>query len=253
MKVQTQFEDELRRRGFSFSIDAESARHAIEIGDGRMLVSLDNLQRDVAIDGDMERVARFVDAIIAAADTSEAALSADQLYWSLEPSDYADRPAYRVAMSDCVDRVLVHLSNEGRLVTWVTPSMLDSLALSEADAGARALQNLGRALSEASVECQDIDGVQLGFVETSLPFKASLILTPNLRELVGTVLGWPLLAVVPDRSFLYLWAAQHTDFIQRVGGVVVREYSQASYPISTEVYEITDTAIRAIGEFPKEE
>ena len=95
-----------------------------------------------------------------------------------------------------------------------------------------------------------IDGVQLGFIITSLPFKASLILAPNLHEVVGAALGWPLMAVVPDRDFLYLWAAQHTDFVQRVGGVVVREYSQASYPISTEVYEITEKSIRAIGAFP---
>ncbi len=252
MNVQTQFEDELRRRGLSFSIDDESGRHAVEIGDWRTLVSLDNLRRDVAGDGDLGRVARFVDAVVASAGDPESGLSADQLYWCLEPSNYEERADYRVAMSDCVDRVLVSLSDDGRLVTWVTPSMLDSLGLSEADAGAMAFANLGRALSEASVESQDIDGVQLGFVGTSLPFKASLMLAPNLREVVETVLGWPLMAVVPDRDFLYLWAARHTDFVRRVGGVVVREYSQASYPISTEVYEITDKSIRAIGEFPKD-
>lgn len=252
MNIQAQFEDELRRRGFAFSVDAESGRHAVEIGGGTMLVSLENLERDVASDRDVGRIARFVDAVVDAAGASEAALSADQLYWCLEPSDYEQRADYRVTMSDCVDRVLIHLSADGRLITWVTSSMLDSLGLSEADAGARAFTNLGRALSEASVESQDIDGVKLGFVSTSLPFKSSLILAPNLRDVMGTVLGWPLMAVAPDRNFLYLWAARHTDFVPRVGRVVVREYSQASYPISTEVYEITDKAIRAIGEFPKE-
>jgi hypothetical protein len=252
MSIQTQFEEELRRRGFTFSIDAESGRHAVEIGGGRMLVSLGNLQRDVASDGDVGRVSRFVDALVASAGAPEAAVSANQLYWCLEPSDYEERADYRVAMSDCVDRVLVHLSTDGRLVTWVTRSMLDSLGLPEADAGDRAFTNLGRALSAASVESQFIDGVQLGFIGTSLPLKASLILAPNLREVVGAVLGWPLMAVVPDRDFLYLWAARHTDFVQRVGHVVVREHSQASYPISTEVYEIADKAIRAIGAFPKE-
>jgi hypothetical protein len=128
--------------------------------------------------------------------------------------------------------------------------MLISLGLSESDAETRAFTNLGRALSKATVESKDIDSVQLGFIGTSLPFKAALILAPNLREVVGAVIGWPLMAVVPDRDFLYLWAARHTDFAQRVGGVVVREYSQAAYPISTEVYEITDHKIRAIGEFP---
>jgi hypothetical protein len=192
MNIQTQFEDELTRRGFSFSIDAESGRHSVEFGCGRILISLDNLQRDVVIDGDAGRVSRFVDAVVASVGASDAAVSADQLYWCLEPTDYKERADYRVAMSDCVDRVLVHLSGNGRLVAWVTPAMLDSLGLSEEDAGARAFTNLGRALGEASVETQAIDGVQLGFVGTSLPFKASLILAPNLRDVIGAVLGWPL-------------------------------------------------------------
>lgn len=215
-----------------------------------MLVSLDNLKRDISNDGDRGRVSRFVDAVVASADASEAVRSADQLYWCLEPSDYEERADYRVALSDRVDRVLIHLSPDGRLVTWVTPAMLGSLGLSQSEAGARAFTNLGRALSEASIESRDIDGVQLGFIGTSLPFKASLILAPNLHQVLGPVLGWPLMAVVPDRDFLYVWAARHTDFVQRVGGVVVREYSQASYPISTEVYEITDQKIRPVGAFP---
>jgi hypothetical protein len=251
MNVRALFEDELQRRGYTFTIDAESGRHVVGVGAWRMLVSLDNLQRDVAGDGDAGNVSKFVDAVVASSGASEAALSADQLYWCLEPSDYQERADFRVAMSDRVDRVLVHLSSDGRLVTWVTPAMLSLLGLSESDAGTRAFTNLGRALSKATVESKDVDSVQLGFIGTSLPFKAAFILAPNLREVAGAVLGWPLMAVVPDRDFLYLWAARHADFVQRVGGVVVREYSQASHPISTEVYEITDQKIRAIGEFPR--
>jgi len=250
MNVRTLFEDELRRRGFSFGIDAESGRHSIKIGDVQMLISLDNLQRDVARHGDEGRISSFVDTIVASTNASETKLSADQLYWCLEPNDYHERADYRINMSDRVDRVLVHLSSDGQSVSWVTSKMLEVLGLPEAEAGKRAFTNLGRALSEASIESQSIDGVQLGFINTSLPFKASLILAPNLRETVEAALGWPLLAVVPDRNFLYLWAARHTEFAGRVGRVVVREYSQSSYPVSTEVYEITDQRIRAIGEFP---
>lgn len=250
MNARSLFENELRKRGFRFDIDAKSGRHAVEIRDERLLVSLDNLERDVAKEGDIGCISRFVDAIAASAGASEEAVSANQLYWCLEPSDYKEKADFRVAISDRVDRVLVHLSPDGRLVTWITPSMLQSLRLSESEAGVRAFNNLSRALSEAKVESQDIDGVQLGFLNTSLPFKASLMLAPNLRQIVEPELGWPLLSVAPDRDFLYLWASRHFDFVRRVGEVVVREYSQASYPISTEVYEITAEKIRAIGEFP---
>ncbi len=251
MNVRTLFEQELQQRGITFSIDAESGRHALDIGGNSMLVSLDNLQRDFASDRDPGRISRFIEMIIESSRVSQIVPSEDSLYWGLEPSDHNERADFRVAMSDRVDRVLVHLSSEMRIIAWVTPEMLEAVGLSESDAGARAFANLGRALTEASIETKDIDGVLLGFIATKLPFKASLILAPNLRDVVGPVLGWPLMAVVPDRDFLYLWAAKHTNFVQRVGGVVVREYSNASYPISTEVYQITDENIRAIGEFPK--
>jgi len=252
MNSRSRFEDELRRRGLRFSIDEDTGRYVVEVGGGQVLVSLDNLDRDLARDGDAGRISRFVDAIIASVGTSDEGLSGDQLYWCLEPSNYEERADYRVALSDRVDRVLVRLARDQRFITWVTPKMLDSLGLSEADAGLIAFTNLGRELMKSSIESQDIDGVRLGYIATSLPFKASLILAPNLREIAGAVLGWPLMAVIPDRDFLYLWAARNTGFVNRVGGVVVREYSKAAYPLSTEVYEITDETVRAIGEFPTE-
>ena len=168
----------------------------------------------------------------------------------LEPNDYEVRADFRAAVSDRVDRVIEHVSSEEGLLSWITPSMLGSLGMPESEASARAFANLSRALSEATIETEEIDGVQLGYIGTPLPTKASLILAPNLREVLAPVLGWPLMAVVPDRDFLYLWDARHADFVQRVGGVVAREYSRASYPISTEVYEISDQGIRAIGAFP---
>lgn len=35
--------------------------------------------------------------------------------------------------------------------------------------------------------------------------------------------------------------------------VVVREFQQAAYPISTEIFEITDAGIQASGAFPTED
>lgn len=69
----------------------------------------------------------------------------------------------------------------------------------------------------------------LGFIETSLPFKTALLLAPNFKQIISPALGWPLYAIAPDRDFLYLWAASRSDFIQRVGGVVVREFTTAPY------------------------
>jgi hypothetical protein len=117
------------------------------------------------------------------------------------------------------------------------------------EAEAEAFSNLAAVLARSSIEYKDIDGVRLGFVTTAIPFKSALILAPNLKEVVAPVLGWPLHAVMPDRDFLYLWDARHTTFLNRVGGVVVREFAAAPYPLTTEVFEIGDGGIAAIGAF----
>lgn len=251
MNVRALFEKELQRRGISFSVDAESGRHELNLESGQSLVSLENLRRDLESDGDEGRVGRFVDSIVARGPRSASDYSAEGLYWSLEPSDYETKADYCVSVSKQSDRVLVHLSQCAGVITWVNEVVLNYLGMTRMEAEDKAAANLGSALSEATVEFSEINGVRLGYIGTSLPFKASFILAPNLQKVVGEVLGWPLLAVAPNRDFLYLWAARHEGFAKQVGGVVIEQFTQASYPISTEVYEISETGIRAVGAFPR--
>lgn len=197
----------------------------------------------------MDRIFQFVDTI-QNAKPFDGPFAAENLYWALEPNDYEEKADYREALSDCVDRVLVQLSSEIGGITWVSPEILTKLCVSEDQAGQLAFENLSKALGEATIEYSDIDGVRLGSINTDLPFKTALIMAPNLREFAGPALGWPLLAVTPDRDFLYLWDARHSDFAGRVGGVVVSEFNEAPFPISTEVFSISDEGIEAIGEFP---
>lgn len=250
MTVESLFERELQRRGVVFRLDPDTGRHELELKGSHSLVSLENLRRDFDSDGDSTRVARFVDNILVGSQCSDLEYSAEGLYWSLEPSDYEIKADYCVSISAQADRVLVHLSPDAGLITWVNSVILDRLGMTLEEAGARAMANLRKVMSEASIEFSEIDGVRLGYIGTSLPFKASLLFAPNLEEVAGQVLGWPLLAVAPDRDFLYLWDAAHTDFVNRVGSVVIEQYSQSSYAISTEVYEISTDGIQAIGAFP---
>ena len=99
------------------------------------------------------------------------------------------------------------------------------------------------------MEWQEFDTVRLGFFNTQLPFKSPLLLAPNLKSHVADVIGWPLYAVVPDRDFVYIWSGEHADFAERVGGVVLEQYAASPYPLTTEVFEIGDAGMIAIGTF----
>ncbi len=249
MQVRTLFEDELTRRGHAWTIDVASGKHCIELNGRQLLVSLANLERDLVASGDLAKIERFVESILKPHAAVAGKPSAEGLYWVLEPNDYAESAAFRVPVSKRVDRVLAHLSSDGKLISWATHELLQSLGLTDHQADIAAFNNLARALSESTIETMQIDDVALGMISTQLPFKSSLILAPNLKEVMQDRLGWDLLAVTPDRDFVYVWAARHTDFIDRVGAVVVREFSQAPYPISTEIFALSDQGIRAIGAF----
>jgi hypothetical protein len=251
--VRATFEAELARRGLSFTIDGDSGRHDILIGGGRLLVSLANIEREVAANGDSGRVARFVESIVASAAIDRETVNPANLYWCLEPSDYLERPEICAELSDEVDRVLCHWSPGAGLITWTSVQQLADAGLDKRAATELGFSNLRDALREAEVTVSEIDSVRLGMVATPLPFKSSLILAPNAREVLAPSLGWPLLAVAPDRDFLYLWDARHADFSGRVGSVVVREYATAAYPVSTEVWRIDDEGIKAIGAFSRED
>lgn len=251
MTLDDLFQSELHRRGLAFSIEADTGRYVMESGGSRLLISIENLRKDFERDGDTGRVMRFVDAVLASRAPQQERYTPEQLYWCLEPNDYSEPADYRVPVSECVDRVLVVLSNDGRLVTWLTPEMLKSVGLSEAQASTKAFENLALALEKTAIEVQDVAGVKVVFLSTAVPFKASLMLAPNLRKRLEPVIGWPVTAVTPDRDFIYIWASRDSEFVNRVGNVVVKEYRESSYPISTEVYEIGDKGLRATGEFPK--
>jgi hypothetical protein len=245
------FEQELKRRGVPCRFDDETQRYRVQLQSRELLVSLDNLARAYDRDRDEACVAAFVDNLLSAYVEEQSWEEVRRLIlFALEPSDYAKPPPMRTPISDRVDRALVVVRAPGQNVSFITPAMVDKWQVLPAEVEATASRNLAAALAAAKLEYEDVDGVRLGFLGTELPIKAALILAPNLREVVSPVLGWPLYAVIPDRDFLYLWAARHRSFINRVGRTVVKEFTTSPYPITTEVFEIDDDGIKAIGAYP---
>jgi hypothetical protein len=249
------FEQELTRRGVPFRIESETERYVIEHRGLRLFVSLENVSREFARDGDAGHVTKFVDSVL---NPSSECRTWEEVRKSIlfcfEPTDHVDRPEFRTSISDRVDRVPVEFDAAHGTISWILPTTLRDWQKSSEDVEAEALKNLAAELISASIEYTDIDGVRLGYLGSRIPFKSALILAPNLRDIVSPILGWPLNAVIPDRDFLYLWDArhnlwdgQHPSVAKRVGGAVAIEFNEAPYPLTTEVFEITDDRIKAVG------
>ncbi|MFX1238849.1 MAG: hypothetical protein ACFFAS_16440 [Promethearchaeota archaeon] len=89
--------------------------------------------------------------------------------------------------------------------------------------------------------------------KTNSLLKASLILSPNLKERVKSFIEWPILALVPCRDFVYVISEENIDLVEKLGSIVLKEYSQSGYPITTEVLKISDDDINVIGKYRKNE
>src|SRR5262249_21396102 len=157
-----------------------------------------------------------------------------------EPSDHEFGDCCRQEVSDQVCLVLVYLSGPGQHLVWLTPGLLKGLGVSRELAEARAADNLARLLAETPIETTDADGHKLGMLSTPSPLKASLISARGLREKVEALLGWPIYAVIPTRDFAYLIPQSARELFPGIARVVIGEYTKRGYPVSTEVFEITD-------------
>jgi hypothetical protein len=247
------FEQELTRRGISFAHEITSGSYVIERTDGtRLLISIDNLCLEVDRDHDESRIATFIDAVMSSEEPQhEWEQVASMIYLALEPGDHVEPPELASTISKEVDRVPVIFDEDRGTISWVTSAMLEEWDISPDMLIAKAGENLDQALQKAELEVSDIDGVKLAFLSSELPFNASLILAPGFRAFAEPVLGWPLLAVIPARDFLYVWNAEH--LIGRLGEIVVKELKSSPYPLSTEIFELSDAGLQAIGAFPVDE
>src|SRR5258706_3899821 len=171
---------DLKRRGLLYTLDPSSGCYAVQMGETRLLLSVENLAREYEREHDVTCVGRFLDSALSVQLGTPAVwtLARKSVLFCLEPTDYAERPEIRTALSEKVDRVPALLDDSKGRLTWISASMLNQWGVSIRDVETAALENIASALASSSVEWQEIDTVRLGFFNTPLPFKSPLLLAP---------------------------------------------------------------------------
>jgi hypothetical protein len=231
--------------------ELDDGGYRIVLGAMTLTINLENKGREFDETGDETVLKHFVETILQhKAILPQSWDSArDHLFFAAEPSDHEFKDTCRQQVSDQVSLVLVYLAEPGQHIVWMTPSMLAQLGASREVAEAHAADNLVRLLAETPIETTEVDGHWLGMLATHSPLKASLIFAKNLREKAEPLLGWPLLAVIPNRDFAYLIPESAQSLFPRIAQVVIGEYTKRGYPISTEVFKIDSEKVVAVGEF----
>ena len=246
------FESELQKRNVSFSGPDAQGLYKLRVAPLDLTISIENIARDYARDGDPKIIEQFVDRVLATREVPSWEQARTLIFFSAEPADHQFGDTIHWSVTDKVCKVLVVTDlNEGT-ITWVTPVMLKNWNVSQDQAVQAASTNMNRLLDGKQLELTGaIDGMSAGMVPVNSVFKASTIFAPNFKEFASERLGWPVLAVIPCRDFIFVLSEKDKAILNRMGAVVQKEYRQSGYPITTEVLRVSDEGIRAIGSFPE--
>jgi hypothetical protein len=250
--VESIFESIFRSRGMDFEV-LEDSRYCFSHNGGVLKISLDNIRRDYERDGDEAAVVRFLDnTLLATSDELPGWEEAkDHVYPYLESTTVEfDSGTLFQPRSDKAVVMLTHLDPSSGQLRFLRADDFTTWETSEEYGWKQAMQNLDRLARETKVGFLDGAGFLLGTLEAHPPYKASLILSRELRAKVEERMGWPVYAVAPARDFVYLISKADESELGRVGAVVVKEYKRSGYPVSTEVWLLSDDGIEAVGEFP---
>ncbi|HEY9755359.1 MAG TPA: hypothetical protein V6C97_09365 [Oculatellaceae cyanobacterium] len=211
-------------------------------------VNTENICRDYLRNGDAEAVNAWVDTISAIeAPPPDWKMAQSGIRFSAEGADMNLRTALADKITNAVYRVIVWCAPEERSVRWITPDQLEVWGITKDLAVATANQNMAKLMHETPLEIHKIDNHEAGIFSTDSVFKASLIFSPNFKEKVLPTLGWPVYAVIPCRDFMYVTADR--DLVRKLGEIVIREYQESGYRVTTEVLQLSDKGIIGIGEF----
>jgi len=247
------FRAALDRRSLAYTID-EDGLYVVKIGDISATINLDNVRRNYDRDNDADAIEQF-------AAQLDGNLFDEQPSWeevtpllryALEPADYVTGfdDTLHERVTDGLVKVFVFATPDGASISWISHDMIADWGVGKDDVIAVASANMDQLVRETKLEVQEAGDVELGMLAVDdTPFKASLILSPEFRSLVAPVHGWPVFVVVPARDFVFVLARQHREFLGRLGGVVLREYSESGHPITADVLEVGDDGVTAIGSF----
>jgi hypothetical protein len=244
------FEDELSRRGIAF-VRKNDDEYSIEVDRFKVTANLFNVRRNAERDNDPETIRRFVDRVLTTFPLKLLSWveASERLLFSAEAADQDFDDEVRLPVTDEVVRVLTLTDCDQSSVAWVTSKMCEDWGVPVEQAISAALANQARLLEGIELEVAEADGKALGMIPLEGPYKASVIFSPAFKRLVEPRFGWPVLVVIPCRDFIYV-LADESPLLGQIGSVVVSEFRNSGYPITTEVLRISDEGIEAIGHFP---
>ena len=247
-----EFKSQIESKGMKIdSIDETGLIH-ISQGDLVLKISLDNVRRNYERDKDETHISDLVQTIVSYSIEvpKNWADAKNDIYISLFPNDYDFQDILHKQVTEEFSQIYIHRGN-GKL-SWITKDDISEWSVTENELEMQANNNADKLLAQTPISIDTIENRKLGLIEAENPnLKGALLFAPTMREKIMADFGFPFYAVIPVRDFCYIFSEQDFDFFSaRIGNVVVEEYKQSGYPVTTEILKFTNEGVKAVGKYP---
>lgn len=249
-----EFKSQIESNGMKIDSVDEDGFIYISQDELTLKISLDNVRRNYERDKDETHISDLVQTLVSYSikvpENWEDAK--DDIYISLFPNDFDFQDFIHKQITDEFSKVYVHSGQDK--FSWITKTDIEKWAITETELDNQANNNADKLLKQTTISFDTIENRKLGLIEVEhTTLKGALLFAPTMKEKVKADFGFPFYAVIPVRDFCYIFSEKDFDFFsERIGKVVVDEYKQSGYPITTEILKFTDKGVEAVGKYPIE-
>lgn len=247
-----EFKSQIEKKGMR--IDSVYATGLIYISQGELTfkIRLDNVRRNYERDKDESHISDLVQTLGSySIELPENWADAKEfIYISLFPNDHDFQDVSHTRLTDEFSKVYV-FSGQDKL-TWITKHDLEKWNITETELEIQANNNADKLLKTTTITVYTIENRKLGLIEVGhTTLKGAVLFAPTMKEKIKMDFGFPFYAVIPVRDFCYIFSEKDFQFLSsRIGKIVVDEYKQSGYPITTEILKFTDNGVEAVGKYP---
>ena len=249
-----EFKSQIESKGMKIDSVDENGLIYISQGELTLKISLENVRRNYLRDKDESHISDLVQTLVSysIALPSNWTEAKDDIFISLFPNDFDFQNFLHVKITDKFSKVYVH--NKQDKLSWINKEDLKKWNISEIELDIQANNNADKLLKTTPINFDTIDNRKLGLIEVeNITLKGALLFAPTMKEKIKEDIGFPFYAVIPVRDFCYIFSEKNFEFFSgRIGKVVVDEYKQSGYPITTEILKFTDKGVEAVGQYPVE-
>lgn len=245
------FKTELEKSGLKIdSIDKDDFIY-INIEGNDLKISLENVRRNYERDSDESHIFDLVNMITSySSKIPNWENSKDKVYIQLFPNDFDFQNLINEKVTDEFSKVYVVSENEK--LSWISKEDLKEWKISESELTKQTNINADKLLGETKINFEIIENRKLGIIEVErASLKGSLLFAPKMKEKLNKDFGFPFYAVIPVRDFCYIFSEKDYEFFSnRIGEVVVEEYKNSGYPITTEILKFSESGVKSVGKYP---